>query len=251
MKLTNYFDISRISLLLKMEFCRSRKAMLMTFVITFGFLFIGLILESVFGFEKVIKSHQGSYAAALIIGGFILSSLTFNDLSNPLKRYNYLMLPASTLEKFLSMWLLACVSWVVMFTLAFIVYALAANTIAHLLFSNITYQAFDPLGKIPMNAIRYYIVLQGIFMVGAVHFKGYVFPKTIFALLLFSIVCGIIFYITMSDLLQLNGEYINEYSAIKGTPLHKAWIFTQWLFWWMLAPLCWGITYFGLKEQEV
>jgi hypothetical protein len=223
----------------------------MTGVIAFGLLFVGLLLESIFGYEKVIETHPGSFAFTLITGGFILSSLTFNDLSNPLKRYDYLTLPASTLEKFISMWFLTCVCWVVVFTFAYIVYSLIANAIGHLLFRNMTYLAFDPLGKIPLSAIKYYIVLQGIFLIGAVHFKGYVFPKTIFALLLFGLVCGIIFYFTMSDLFQFDGEYISEYSSMKGTTLYQVWLVIQWLFWWMLAPLCWVITYLGLKEQEV
>ena len=223
----------------------------MTGVISFGLLFIGLLLGSIFGYEKVIETHPGSYAFALISGGFILSSLTFNDLSNPLKRYNYLTLPASTLEKFISMWFLTCVCWVVVFTFAYFIYSLIANAIGHFLFRNITFLAFDPLGKIPLSAIKYYIILQGIFLIGAIHFKGYVFPKTIFALLLFGMVCGIIFYFTMSDLFQFDSEYISEYSSMKGTTLYQVWLIIQWMFWWMLAPLCWVITYIGLKEQEV
>jgi hypothetical protein len=251
MNLTKYFEPSRIWLLLKMELFRSRKGILITVVITFGLLFAGFLLESIFGYNKVFDSHPGSYAFTLLTGGFILSSLAFNDLSNPLKRYNYLTLPASTLEKFISMWFLTCVCWIVMFTIAFIFYSLTANAMGHLLFSNKTYLSFDPLGRVPIDAIKYYIVLQGIFLIGAVHFKGYVLPKTIFTLLLFGMVCGFIFYFSMSDLFHFDGEYISEYSLMKGTPLYQVWLFMQWMFWWVLAPLCWVITYIGLKEQEV
>lgn len=251
MNMTTHFDISRFWLLMKMELFRSRKAVLFAFVITFGLLFVGFILESIFGYEKVFDSHPGSYAFTLITGGFILSSLAFNDLSSTLRRSTYLTLPSSTLEKFISMWFLTCVCWIIIFTLVFFVYTLIANAIGYLLFSNMTYMAFNPLGKIPVNAMKYYFVLQGVFLIGAVHFKGYVFPKTLFAILLFGMLCGIIFYFTMSDLFQPNGEYIAAYSAMKGTPLFKVWEVVQWMFWWILAPLCWVITYLGLKEQEV
>jgi hypothetical protein len=251
MNLTYYFNMSRFWQLMKMEWCRSKKGILITFVITFGLLFTGFILESVFGYNKVFNSHPSGYTFALLTGGFILSSLAFNDLSHSLKKYNYLMLPASTLEKFFSMWLLTCACWIIAFTLIFILYSIGVNALGHLFFSEKTYLAFDPFGKIPVEAIKYYLVLQGIFLAGAVHFKGYVLPKTILALLLFGMACGIIFYFTLSDLFQSGAESIAEYGAMKGTPLYQVWLVVKWMFWWLLAPLCWVITYLGLKEQEV
>jgi len=180
MNLSNYFEPTRFWLLLKMELFRSRKGFILTFVITFGLLFTGFILENIFGTNIVFESHPAGYAFFLLIGGFILSSLAFNDLSNPLRRYNYLTLPASTFEKFFSMWFLTCVCWIILFTLTFIIYALIANSIGHLFFKKMTFLAFEPLAKTPINSIRYYIVFQTVFLAGAVHFRGYVFPKTIF-----------------------------------------------------------------------
>jgi hypothetical protein len=251
MNLTHYFNITRFWLLLKMEWCRSRKGILITFATTFGLLFTGFLMESVFGYSKVFNAHPSGYAFALLTGGFILSSLAFNDLGNTLRKNNYLMLPASAFEKFVSMWFLTCVCWIVAFTILFIIFAAGANAIGHLFFSGKTYLAFNPLGKIPIEAVKYYLALQGIFLVGAVHFKGYVLPKTILALLLFGMACGILFYFTMSDLFQSHADYITEYSQMKGTRLYQFWLVVQWMFRWLLAPLCWVITYTGLKGQEV
>ena len=248
---TKLFSISRFFTLLKLELYRSRKAVLITFVITFGLLFTGLILETILGYKNVFESHPSSYAFALMMGGFILSSLTFNDLSNTLRRQNYLILPASTLEKYLSMWLLTCICWIIIFTLTYIVYALIANAIGHHLFRNMTYLAFVPFSRVPVGAIKFYIVLQGIFMIAAVHFRGFVFPKTILTLLLFGMVCGIIFYCIMTGLFHSDSEILAEYKPPKGTAVYQLWQAIIWLFWWVLAPLSWVITYIGLKEEEV
>ncbi len=250
MNLTCYFNLSRFLQLMRMEWNRSRKGILITFVITFGLLMTGFILESVFSYHKVINSHPPAYAFALLTAGFILSSLAFTDLGNPLKRQNYIMLPASAFEKFLSMWLLTCAGWIIAFSLIFFLYSAGANALGYMFFSDKTYPAFDPLGRIPLETIKYYIVLQGIFLVGAVHFRGFVLPKTILSLLLFGMVCGIIFYFAMSDLFQTDAESIAEYTALKETALYRFWMAIQWMFWWLLAPLCWVITYVGLKEQE-
>jgi hypothetical protein len=138
-----------------------------------------------------------------------------------------------------------------MFTLVFIVYTVTANALGHLLFNNITYLAFEPLGKIPLKAVGFYMVLQGIFLVGAVHFRGYVFPKTIFTLLLFGMVCGIIFYLIMANMFHSDITCTPECNPMKDKTLYQIWMVVQWLFRWVMAPLCWVITYIGLKEQEV
>jgi hypothetical protein len=251
MNLSNYFEPSRFWLLLKMELFRSRKGFVLTFVITFGLLFTGFILENVFGTARVFDSHQAAYSFFLLTGGFILSSLAFNDLSNPLRRYYYLTLPASTFEKFVSMWLLTCVFWIIMFTLTFIIYALMANSIGHLIFKKITFLAFEPLAATPINSIKYYIIFQVVFLVGAVHFRGYVFPKTIFALILFGMVCGIIFYVIMADLIHSNVECPAGFNPLKEGTLLQIWHIVRWLVWWVMAPLGWVITYTGLQDQEV
>jgi hypothetical protein len=251
MNLSNYFEPSRFWLLLKMELYKIRKGFLLTFVVIFGLLFTGFILENIFSSNKIFDSHPAGYAFFLLIGGFILSSLAFNDLSNPLRRYNYLTLPASTFEKFFSMWLLTCVCWIIMFTLTFIIYTLIANSIGHLFFKKMTFLAFEPLAKTPINSIKYYIIFQAIFLVGAVHFRGYVFPKTIFTLLLFGMVCGIIFYVIMADIIHSDFECPGDFNPLLEKPLLKIWHIVRWLVWWMMAPLGWVITYMGLKDQEV
>ena len=250
--MTNYFDISRFWLVLKMEFFKSRKGMLMTFVITFGLLFfVGLLFACYVEKKKVFDAHPLNFALTLIIGGCILSSLAFNDLSNTLKRYHYLTLPASTLEKFICMWLLTSVGWIVLFTITNTVYTLFANSVGQMLFRSMTFEAFEPLGEYSTDSIKSYFVLHGVFLVGAAHFQGYVFPKTLFTLVLFGTVCGLLFYFIMQESFLVNHECnAGECEVLNEMKAHQAWIFVQHLFWWTLAPLCWVTTYLGLKEQE-
>lgn len=250
MNLKNHFDISRFLLLLKMEISRSRKGVVMTLIIIFGFLFfVGLILAPIIDPSMIIYEHTIPYAFTLLAGGFILSSLGFRDLSNSLRRYNYLTLPVSAFEKFLSMWLLTSVGWILLYTITYTIYTLFANTIGQLLFHDITFETFDPLGPFAFKFIKFYFVLQGVFLAGAAHFKGYPFPKTLLTLILFSAFCGLITYLIMKDMFSF--ECTSESNPLIGMPVNNIWLVVQWLFWWLLAPLCWVITYLGLKEQEV
>lgn len=253
MNLTNYFDPARFWQLLKLELFKSRKGVFMTFAVTFGMLFfLDLLLGTVLEQTKVVHEHTESYAFPLLIGGFILSSLAFSDLGSPLKRYQFLALPVSALERFLSMWLLTSVGWIVLFTAAYTVYAWLANPIGQLLFSDVAFKKFAPFGSFTLSAIKYYFVLQGIFLVGAAHFRGYVLPKTLLVLIVCAAVCGTIVYFTMKDVFLAEHE-CDGYDCVllQGIAVHSVWTIVKGMFWWVLAPLCWVVAYLGIKEQEV
>ncbi len=249
-----YFNPSRLWLLLKLEIFQSRKGLLLTIVITFGLLFfLGFLIVPVAEYSKVYDSHSGAYAFALLTGGFILSSLAFHGLRNTLSRIQYLTLPVSSLERFICMWLLTSVGWIILFTLTFTLYTWIANPIGQLLFRDVTFRAFDPFGKTAWHAIRYYFVIQGIFLAGAAFSRGYVLPKTLFILILFSMACMFIAWFFMRDLTYPDIDDIMsvEPNPLTDRPVFKFWLLFQWLFWWVLPPLSWILTYLGLKDQEV
>lgn len=253
MELKNVFNVSRFALLLRLELFRSRKAIAMMLVITLGMLILfGLLLDIIVSNIRLVYDHHENYAASMMIGGFIMSSLAFSDLSSSLKRSNYLVLPASTFEKFLSMWLLTSAGWVVLYTLTFWVYTLLVNPMASLLFRSITFQPFEPFGEFSITVIQYYFVLQGIFLVAASHFRGYVFAKTVVVLVLFALVIGIVAYFIMRNSFLADHECTaGRCEILDAMSVHTGWLVVKSLFWWVLAPLCWILTYLGLKETEV
>jgi hypothetical protein len=252
MNLKNYFDPSRFWLLLKLELFRSRKGLLMTLVIIFGLLFFAsLLYVCVVEKKEVFDQHPSNYIFHLMFGGFALSSLAFKDLGNTLKRYRYLTLPASTFEKFICMWLLTSIGWIVLFTFTYTIYTIIANAIGSALFSRMTFLAFEPLSDFSMTTMRAYFVLHGIFLVGAVYFKGYVFPKTALVLILFSTVVALLGYFIMGEEFMNHDCGVGRCAILDEVISHDIAAVMQWIFWWVLAPVCWLNAYWGLKEQEV
>ena len=251
MNLKKYFELSRFWLLLKMEMSRSRKGLLMTLIIIFGFLFIaGLLLSPILDPNLTIYEYTQGYAFMLLTGGFILSSQAYRDLGNPLRKYNYLTLPVSAFEKFLSMWLLTSVGWILLFTLTYSVYSLIATSIGHLIYDHLTFVPFDPLSPTVIKSAKLYFVLQGIFLAGAAQFRGYSLPKTLLTLILFTAVCSVIVYLIMKDMFNIEWPS-GSCTVIYEMPVGQIFTIIKWMFWWLLAPLCWLVTYMGLKEQEV
>lgn len=255
MSQNKYFDISRFLMLLKLELFRSTKALSIIVGITFGALFfMGMLLSLAVEKHIVVFNHEESYAFTLIVGGFVVSSLAFSDLGNSLRRQNFLSLPVSALERFLVMWLLTTVGWVVLYTLEFTVYSFLANPIGHMIFRKVQFLPFDPLGDFALTVMKYYFVTQGIFLAGAVFFKGYVFPKTVVTLVIFACICGLMIYFGLKEEF-LSDHYCNvqtgECELVDAAVAHVIWDILKFSFWWVLAPLTWVTTYLGLKELEV
>ena len=147
------------------------------------------------------------------------------------------------------MWFLTSIGWIFLYTVIFTFYSLLANALGQLLFNHLTFVPFEPFGQSTISIMAYYFVLQGIFLAGAAHFRGYPFPKTLLTLVTIGAIGGIIMYFIMKGYFDF--DLSTESDPFAGMPSGLIWKVLQWLFWWLLAPLCWVLTYLGLKEQEV
>lgn len=255
MSLSQHFEWNRFWNLLKLEIFQSRQGIGMVLVITFGVLFfIGMLLSLLVEQHTMIFKHDEGYSSTLIIGGCILTSLAFNQLGNPLKRYRFLMLPVSAFERLLCMWLLTTLGWIIVYTLIFTLYTWIANPIGQMIYSKVTFQSFDPIGSSALSTIFYYIVIQSIFLVGASHFRGYVFGKTLVVAIIVATVIGSLFYVFLKDVFMADhycDTTTGECELVDAIGVHKVWFIIKWFFWWALAPLSWVVSYFGLKGQRV
>ncbi len=250
MKTKIYFEWTRFYSLLRLENRRNRKGILLTLAIILGFMyFIGLILSPVMDPAMSVFEHYSGYAFSLLIGGFVLSSLAFRDHGNPLKRYNYLMLPASSFEKFLSMWVLTSPGWILGYTLIYTLYTILANLTGRLLFDHLVFLPFNPLAVQALKFVNLYFILQGIFLAGASHFRGYPFPKTLLTLVLTGVGIGLSAWLITKGV--YDEEFMSDPQIFSEMKIAGVWAFLQFLFQWVLAPLSWIIAYYGIKEQEV
>ncbi|HCX23804.1 MAG: hypothetical protein CMB80_34290 [Flammeovirgaceae bacterium] len=250
--MSSRFDFHRFLRLLKLELFQSRKGIAMVFIITFGVLFfVGFIL-SLFVERPAEYDHTDSYVGALLIGGFIVSSLAFSGIDRQLKRIGFLMLPVSALERLVCAWLLTCIGWVLAYSIGFVVYVMIANPVGQVFFPDTSFKSFDVMGSAAMMAIKAYVVLQGLFLVGAAHFRGYVFPKTMVVLIGILTIVGFVIFFVLKD--EFTSEHYctvtGECELVDAFAVHPVYYVAKWLFWLVLAPLAWLLTYFGLKDQD-
>jgi len=244
------FNPSRFWLLLKKDVIENYRII--------GLIILSAIVIAILAFfaNPERDFYEEFFPAAMLIAGFIFASMSFNELHSKDQRHVYLSLPASNLEKFLSKLFLSTVGFALALSLIFWIFSvvfspLVANTLGTQL------DAFNPLAENPWLAIRLFVVLQSIFLLGSVYFNHYAFVKTNGALLLLAIILVIIFYLLARTILAtyFEGWTFRPHNVVPSTVMENfmedsGTRIAKNLFWFVLAPFLWVVAYFKLKERE-
>lgn len=204
--------------------------------------------------------HLRLYPVFLFMGGLLATSHAFRDLQDGGTAAAFMTLPASALEKFASRLVLTSIGYIAG---SLVFYALAAalsEIINHALFG-FSHPWFNPLHPSIRRWAALYFVTQSVFFTGAVFFRRFVLIKTTLFLSLLHLV---LFILTVSALrwalgsdvslfftLGPNGSWQSVSPGGVAAALDTLWTVLRTLFWFALAPLCWLIGYFRLKNIEV
>ena len=118
-----------------------------------------------------------SWTGIYFLVGTIFASRIFRSLHNPGSAWQTLMIPASTLEKWLAAWIIS----VPVYTLVFTLLALVIGTLQNLLSLLIIGESFPlstPFGQGFWFTTLLYIFVTGIYLWGSIRFKSLHFIKT-------------------------------------------------------------------------
>ena len=203
--------------------------------------------------------HQVLYPFFLFGSGFIVTARAFQELDDAKAAGTWLMIPASTFEKFSSRLFLTSVGYVAGSMLVYFMVSLISKGLNQMIFE-FSQPLFNPLDPWVRYNAALYLVLQSMFLVGAIYFRRFAYVKTILFLSLLSLVFLIGFFVMSKWILGdniralLSGEYLISWELLSmqwAGQIRDVLLF--WLrigFWGLLAPLCYVITYFRLKEIE-
>ncbi len=232
MNLNNSLNIKRLSQLLKNDLLLHRKMILI----------IACTLAVIFTLLPLDVSDTGAYFLLLYVGGFIITSLAFNDLHDNAKAAIFLTLPCSNLERLVSKWLLTGIIYALSLLILYVVFSALNAGISAWRFGG-SFTIVDIFQTDVWFEIGKYIILQSIILLGAICFKRYTLIKTCLALaclaLIISILSGIIAWIFCPGCTHYDFAFHYTHHII-GLG-----------FWIILAPFCWYITYLKLTEFEL
>lgn len=281
------FSFNRWLLLVNKHWSENRKK----YLLSLGG--IAALLMVWFGFIIIMDNYRPmhenlqiiTFFFGLVLTGCFFASMMFSDLASKPKGMEFLILPASQLEKLACMVFYSVFVFFISYTLIFygvdVIMVKLSNSLARSAWEKghlATYTrdfymekvanvfVLDPANTNDVN-VNYYIVLaflvvQSLFLLGSVYFPRYSFLKTIIVLLLI-IVLVMVFTVKVLSKIIPQGVgfhegltslrmYNTDYTAMKVAKLPE-WLAgtLSFLVKYAFAPVFWLIAYFRLKEKQI
>lgn len=219
-----------------------------------GFLIFGVLLIiniSSISFEITMDFNAIFFPITLLLCGTIITFIIFSDLRRINRSYQYITLPCSMLEKYLSKLLLTSLGLLLSVICAFFLFSIIAAGINQFFFGNY-HPLFNPSSYRSLLIIELYLAIHGIV------FFGIVYSNSIHLLKTTLVVLGsgtILIFIQFMFIIIFFGQYIqfeNYFKPLTIIYLSKDNIETlNYLFWFLLIPSFWITGYIRFSETEV
>ena len=194
-----------------------------------------------------------------------MTSLSFKGMHNKLTGHSYLVLPGSTLEKYLSKLLLTTLGWFLACLGGYLVFSLVSAGLTQAVFG-MSYGVFNPFSGGVWWWVRLYVITQSVTFVGAIYFRRLHLVKTTLSITVFGL--GLALLVSLLSLALFWGpvkELILDgvsgrlqslgISPTAGDGIERFFVGVGrgWtiFFWWIMAPLCWVLGYIRLRETQV
>ena len=218
----------------------------------------GLVLVISLLWEDV--DYDTLFAVTLVAWGCVAASLSFHELHDKTKNEDFLLLPASALEKTLVrlLWISVVLPFFILILIT--VSSLLSKAINFLIF-NMSPKAFNPFAGENWNILGFIVVLQSFFFLGAAWFKKAHLVKTILTIIVLHFIFGLLgalmfriafgsyfydfftpidFYISLADALH------DRFPTLKR-------ILENWagfVGYGLLAPLFWFVAWLRVMEAQ-
>lgn len=203
--------------------------------------------------------HMGLYVFFLFISGILVSSNAFGSLREDISAGAWLTLPASIFEKFTSRLFLTSIGYVLATGLIYFIISALSEGINQILF-DYSHPLFNPFTTKVWIPMTVYLVIQSVFLTGSIFFRRFAFIKTLLFLSILSLALVLFFFLALKIILGGQFGTLSDHSMrIVWNSLTSDWLIevkdtlvrmTGTLFWGILAPFCWAVSYFRLREFE-
>lgn len=259
MKSNSQFSLKRLSKLISLDVIKNKWWYLLFFESVVG---LALFLFVLFGALKQSSyNYSLMYGWSFLITGIFISGFVFIELSRKTDNYHYLLIPASTFEKFMLKFILLLIVFPLLMILSMVVVSVIGNFLNDLLFNRGYVELEKLFTKLP-SFIKAYLVVFPVFMFGSVYFKdlgivkvilsvaGFILVLTLFVLLVYKL----LFWNSVDGFgFLLKKEYVFAYPTV-----HKALPFLQdvldaivFTVKYLLPVFFLSMSYIALNEKEV
>jgi hypothetical protein len=189
MQINNVFSAGRFGGYLRKHLIDNYRIYGMSIIVLAVLLLITLLLNlsDNFRVQPAISRLMPLYFIGMFLTGLIFTSLSFRELAGKPQGIDYLLFPASQLEKYLSTLLVTTVGFQLIYHFAFYLAYLGMDAI--LVSTTGTHIKNDIDQSLKYEAIPYFYYAwffsQAVMLLGAIYFQKYSFIKTIFLFAVF------------------------------------------------------------------
>lgn len=256
----NGFSPKRCLLLIRNELFLNRSRILISFIALCALIILISIWDMIG--PNFLMFYRKYYFIILFFSALVVYGGMFKNLHREVKGATWLTIPATMSEKLVSCILLGTVIMTTGIMAVVFFTSLISEGINMLVFGSYR-KIFNPFtDNIIRGTVRYLIFLSPFFL-GAIYFKKYALFKTFLIIDLYLLIfvfmvlysSKVVFGLSFNDFLMgFDPEGRFQTFLLQMNSLAPVWSVTKWfvkfLFWWVLAPLCWVIGYLRLKETE-
>lgn len=260
-------NFRRMGFLARRDLLRYWRGMLIVAAGNTGVMIVITILGIIFSRASYVDlwggvNYDGWFTGLMIIWGCIAASAAFGELHDKNRNQDFLLLPASALEKTLMRLLLVSLVLPLFIVVLMVLDSLIAESIRSLVQGG-ALTPFNPFGSGLFDSgqrfgnlriIRDSIVLQSVFFLGAAWFRKAHFIKTVLAAAAvstaFSLFASLVFYIVFGPSIGMNfdafsfvpGRFQEFFRTLKVT--------VQILAFAVLPLFCWFTAWLRVKETQ-
>ncbi len=264
-----HFNWARQLSLINKFWFENRKQLLFMIAVTTGLLIVWMGVYLSFRNPKLFspKFQVAYYFFGLVISGALIGNFTFADVREKSKAINFMLLPASTLEKLIVGFLFGVIVYGILYSIAFYfvntgIVFLANRTLGSdwEVVNLLTLGGIDDMffnQRADLLFLRY-LVVQAFFVAGGLYFSKFSFFKTalaFFAVWIILMLLPMLFLsilpignfqdsLTAFEVLDVNGNKLLK------MPEWFNWSFGLW-FSLLITVLLWIFSYFKLKEKQL
>ena len=244
------FRLSAIRNLILRDLFMGRSQALIGLAVMTGIVLINGIASSTLKSipENSIDQHTSNYLIWFFILGVAQTAGSFREFAQVGTLQDYLLLPASSLEKWAARWLRTLPLYILGFSVAYTLVALLLQLILFLS-GNHDVPFFHPFQPEILDAWKSYLILHALFFTGALQFNRMPIPKTLLTLAIsgmgFLIATLTVVYLiagpngSIDRSIQMEGDFV----GISG--------FWAWVIYSAITLFLWFVSFLKLTEKEV
>lgn len=246
----------RTAFLLRKDIRHSWKSLLAPAGVVIGIFILRSVLLVLFDNSRPVTDVFDFMGTTLFIVGFIGTSLAFIEMHDKRRCDDFILLPASALEKTLARQLLVAFFLPLFILVGGLIASLISETINALVFRD-PFEIFNPFdAKMGKILLRFFITQQVVFL-GAAWFRKAHLVKTALACFVLTILFGVLIIFTIKilffnmigieqaimNIVELRLRQIAGYGEIL-TVVIKV------LFYGLLTPFCWILAWIRVREIQ-